>query len=350
MNKNRNRQPLNRRRFIRRGVTAACAVAAIGGAGALIRKSRRGFSATEGGGQTSPFVYDTGRLDTIDPGLIRFGEERSVRCPREEPKRIAIGPNDHLYIAAGNYVSVLDEKGGVESEIALNEPARCLAIGLDGTVYVGMRKRVELFSSTGRRLNVWEPPGARMWFTGIAVAENDVFVADAGNRVILRLNKQGAVEGRIGERDPKRDIPGFVVPSPYFDLALHPDGNLRAANPGRHRVECYTFEGEIRFYWGTASAAIDGFCGCCNPISLAHLSDGRCVTAEKGLARVKVYSDSGEFESVVAGPDAFGDTTESLENKNLEEGHPLDVAVDSHDRVAILDSAARKVRIMMEKT
>ena len=64
------------------------------------------------------------------------------------------------------------------------------------------------------------------------------------------------------------------------------DGLLRVVNPGRHRIEAYTFDGDLEFSWGKVSVGIEGFCGCCNPVNFAILSDGSFITCEKGLTRV----------------------------------------------------------------
>ena len=122
------------------------------------------------------------------------------------------------------------------------------------------------------------------------MGENNVFAADAGNRVVLRYDKSGKLAGRIGEKNKERNIPGLIIPSPYLGVVLAPDGLLRVNNTGRHRVEAYTVNGDLESSWGKPSNAIEGFCGCCNPIGLALLPDGRYVTCEKGLPRVKVYS------------------------------------------------------------
>ncbi|MBM3243119.1 hypothetical protein FJZ31_43220, partial [Candidatus Poribacteria bacterium] len=50
---------------------------------------------------------------------------------------------------------------------------------------------------------------------------------------------------------------------------------------------------------GYLSMDIDGFCGCCNPVNFAMLPDGRFVTCEKGLPRVKIYDADGTFSGVV---------------------------------------------------
>ncbi len=57
--------------------------------------------------------------------------------------------------------------------------------------------------------------------------------------------------------------------------------------------------------WGLSSNGLEGFGGCCNPTDIALLPDGRVVTSEKGLPRVKVYSADGQLLSVVVPPEEF---------------------------------------------
>lgn len=141
----------------------------------------------------------------------------------------------------------------------------------------------------------------------------------------------------------------FVVPSPYFPIAMGPDGLLRVSNPGAHRVEAFTLDGHLELAWGKPSERIEGFCGCCNPAHLAVLPDGRIVTAEKGIPRVKVYSAEGTFEGVVAGPESLSPNlaaaTETREDLRL---HPVSVAADSRGRILVLDPVARCVKIFVE--
>ena len=180
------------------------------------------------------------------------------------------------------------------------------------------------------------------------MSENDVFAADAGNRIIWRCDRSGKIAGRIGEKNKERNVPGFIVPSPYLDVELHRDGLLRVNNPGRHEVEAYTINGDLELAWGKPTAAIDGFCGCCNPIGLALLPDGHIVTCEKGLPRVKVYTTDGIFESVVAGAESFMENAKACEGGECTNGG-LDAAVDSRGRVYILDIVTEDIRVMAKK-
>ncbi len=344
MNGQEPERDVSRRGFLKRGARTAGALAAVG-AGLDIFE-QLAVAANEK--NANPFPYDTGRLSKTDPKLVAYEETARFKCPRGEAHRIACGADDQLLIAAGNYISILSRDGALQSEIALGGPAQCVAVAKDGTIYAGARNQVEVFDAKGQRKASWEVIEKRPWITGLAVAEKDVFAADSGNRVVWRYDRDGKVAGRIGAKDKERNIPGFVVPSPYLDVALHRDGLIRVNNPGSHLVEAYTFDGDRELAWGRYSAAIDGFCGCCNPIALDVLPDGRIVTCEKGVPRVKVYANDGAFECVVAGAESFPENVKANEGGDPLRG-ALDATVNSRGRVCILDPVSGTVRVMARK-
>ncbi len=308
--------------------------------------SQRGQAAEKA--TTNPFAYDVSHLQKTDPKLIAYEETARWKAPHAEAKRIAIGPDETLYLCSGNYLTAMNRSGERGLEIALAEPSRCCAVEKDGTIYLGLRDHIEVFDAKGQRKATWGSPGKQAWLTGIAVTENEVFVADAGNRVVLRYDKSGKLRHRLGEKNKERNIPGFIIPSPFFDVEIARDGLLRVSNPGRHRVELYTADGDFEGAWGTVSMGIKGFCGCCNPINLALLPDGRFITCEKGLPRVKVYGATGEFESVVAGVESFVENGKACGPADCTAGG-LDAAVDAQGRIYILDLVTGDVHVMKPK-
>lgn len=300
-------------------------------------------------GRDNPWAYDVSRYETTDPQLIGYREARRFPAPRPDARRLTCGPDGRLWLGAGHAVVALEETGGIGAELALSGPVRCLAVAPDGAVFVGLRDHVEVFDARGERRAVWDAPPGRVWLSGLLATAEAVFAADSGNRVVWRYDRAGKVVGRLGDKDPARGIPGFALPSPHLDVELHPDGRLRINNTGRHLVETYTFEGERLAAWGKPGMGIESFCGCCNPIALAVLPDGRIVTAEKGLPRVKVYQPDGRLDCVVAGVESFPENLRATrgESRNDTLNLSLDVAADARGRIYLLDPVSATVRVMV---
>jgi sugar lactone lactonase YvrE len=284
------------------------------------------------------FSYDLTEYRKVPANLITFEEKDAVPTGLTEPRGIAVGPDDRLWVAGDKAVRCFGADGKLASEFATAGAPQRVAISKTGDIYVLMSDHVEVYGADGKLTAAWPPAGPKSLLTCIALGEKDVFVADAAEAVVLRYDLTGKLIKKIGAKDETRAIPGIVVPSPYFDVLIGPKDALWIVDPGRRRVECYNFDGDLRWYWGRASPKIEYFCGCCNPTHIALMPDGRFVTSEKGLPRVKIYTKAGEFETVVAPPSAFDEKAEGL-----------DVAVDSQGRVLVLDPTNRKVRAFMRK-
>jgi hypothetical protein len=340
MNEISKNQLVTRRGFFQLGADAA-KLLALGAA--LGTGKDRAFAANKPG--VNPWAYDDTIYRKTDPKLIRYREVNRFNSTRPSPRCVALGNGDKLFIGAGKFVTEHRLDGSVLSETTVSSEVRCLAVANDGMIYVGMRERVEVYNGKGQLQSEWTPPPGKPYLTGLAVNNTDLFVADAGNRVVLRYDRAGKLKGRIGAKDPEKRKPGFIVPSPFFDVELAKDGLLRVTNPGRHQVEAWTMEGDLESSWGKPGAAIENICGCCNPINLALLSDGRTVTFEKGIPRVKVYSADGAFESVVAGAESFEENARLCGPNDCTVGG-LDGVVDAKGRIYILDLVAANVRVM----
>ncbi|MFZ5830138.1 MAG: hypothetical protein ACOY3P_08620 [Planctomycetota bacterium] len=296
------------------------------------------------------FQYDLAQYMEVDPKLVAFHEVARWPLDLEQPRAVAVAEGGTLVIVGDKALLRLSGEGALLKTLALEgEPLSVAAAGSNhvypGRIYVGLTDHVETFDGD-KRVAVWAREGLVSVLTSIAVARNDVFVADAGERIVWRYDTEGKKLGRIGDRDEARDVRGFSIPSPYFDCAIGPNELLHVVNPAYHRIESFTFDGYPGPRWGKAGMQIEAFSGCCNPSNIAIFADGRVVTAEKGLPRVKVYSPEGEFESVVVGPKVLAPGAAALdETRDEHRLQPVDVAVRGDGTIFVLDPLAKCVRV-----
>jgi len=279
-------------------------------------------------------LYNQSEIRKVDPSLIRYRPTSRWPTLFKAARGLAVGPQDRIYVAGDTGVRVFEPDGRLALAFKTGGEPGCLAVAADGTVFVGLVDHMEVHDAAGKRSAAWPCPGVGTLLRSVAVQDDRVFAADAGNRVVLCYDRAGALVRRIGKASTGDEDEGFFLRSnDHFDLAAGPDGALWVANAGRFRLERWTSEGELKWLWGAGSTKVQDFFGCCNPAHFALLPGGGFVTSEKGLLRVKTYSPEGVFDAVVAPPTDFS-----------EEAGSLDVAADSRGRVLVLDPSAGEVR------
>lgn len=284
----------------------------------------------------NPFEY---RLDRYRRSEARqaYLELTPIKLPLQQPYAIAVFGN-WLAVSGDRTVLLFTLEGDPLTQWPTERPVSCLAFDEQGNLYLGHGESVQVRDPNGNVSAQWQDLGVDAVLTSIAVAKEQVFVADAGQKVVWRFDRQGNLLGKIDRRSASDDGQGFVIPSPYFDLALDEDGSLWVVNPGKHQFENYTLDGRLRTFWSRSSFALDGFSGCCNPSHIALLPDGSFVTSEKGLPRIKIHGLHGEFLALVAGPEKFDEAVVGI-----------DLAVDENGRIYALDPLRKQVRRFEKK-
>lgn len=263
------------------------------------------------------------RLRQVDPALMKWRELPQIPTSPRLATYLAVGPAFQIFVG--------DQRGaeGIKGGISLGMSGiTCLA--WDGKLLVGTRDGVYAFPEASPSQKLTLDLGPRAYITAIAPAKDGLWIADSGNRQVLHLDKSGKIIGTIGKEQ-------LVTPSPHLKVVLRPDGDLLINNPGKLRVDTYSPAGVLKNSFGKAGVDTKGFCGCCNPIDVALLPDGKIVTAEKGLPRVKVYKADGTLESVVAAP------------KDLSSQCQPQIAVNRQGQILVLDPPARLVRVFERK-
>ncbi|MHC4914935.1 MAG: NHL repeat-containing protein [Planctomycetota bacterium] len=279
------------------GWAIALAVLLLAAAGAYLLHRERRRS------RELPYQYDMDSIREVRPDLIYYRETARMPTGLKTARGIATGAGDRILVTGDSEVVILGSDGKRLGGFAVK--GRPGPVATDGDdVFLGLGTRLAVYSSSGQHRADWTGLGEKAVITSIAVEGDDVFIADYGNRIVWRFDRGWALRARIGEKDEARGIPGFIVPSPVFDVVVAPGKGLWAANPGRRRLELYDREGKLLRSWGRASV------------------------------RIKVYTSEGKLSAVVAAPGHFGETA-----------LPLDVAVDSAGRILALDPRGMFVRV-----
>jgi len=282
----------------------------------------------------NPYEYNVDEFKKVDPALISHKEVRQIKVDMGETGGIATS-NGQIWLAAGKWVKILTLDGKLVSEFLVEENPHSIAVS-EKQVVVGYLKSFTAYSISGDKQFQSGDINDSTVITSLAIWNEKIIVADMGKRRVYLFNqnqKEKEFEGVSGAKN----LHGFVIPSPYFDVAINAQNELWVANTGMHTLQQYDENGNVLRSWNKASLEIDGFCGCCNPAQFTFQPDGRFITSEKGMPRIKIYSPEGKLESVVAAPDKFTDN-----------GHAPEVATLGETIVA-LDYDKKMIRIFEKK-
>jgi hypothetical protein len=249
-----------------------------------------------------------------------------------------MGPDDTLYTLGDDEIRIFDFDGALLRRWNVKPGAACLEVGRDERIYIGSLGRVDIYTPNGEHaggIDVGEGK-RRAAVTAIRIHENEILVADAIAKIIRRYDAAGKQLGVIGDRNKTGS---FMLPNGWLDFDIDSNGIIQATDTGRHRVTGWSMNGKPLGAFGKFGMQDPAdFVGCCNPVNLAVTLEGNIVTAEKMVARVKVFSPEGNLIAYI-GPENFDP---KCTNIHLE--------VDSRDRIITADPVQRIIKIFSPTT
>jgi len=213
-------------------------------------------------------------------------------------KAVAVSSAGDIYAGGDSFINRYDKNLNLIWNLKTPYPVTSLTLSGD-TIFAGTMELILIVSTDSKIKNEWGPYDDKSIITSVSSNNTYIVFADAGNKMLYILDKGGEVIYMIGQNDGQ-----FIVPSPYFDVALTGDNMLFVANTGHRRVETRSIDGDLLSYFGEPGTAPDAFCGCCNPAHFAVIPQG-FVTAEKGINRIKILNNKGEFVEYVSAKNNF---------------------------------------------
>jgi len=280
----------------------------------------------------NPYAFDLREFEHVDPSLVKYKESKRIKLNHQgaavvdyRAGKLALGFEDQI--------QVIDTSGREIFRKSIAKPSTAIFISPNNQIYLGCKTYLEIYDMKGVLVKSLAQIDSGAYITSIAMLENKIVVANAGGPEIILYNMDGLLETRFDGSGQESNEFGFVIPSPFFDVDVDPDGELWIANTGLQKIQNYTMDGKLRAFWGTSGYELQDFTGCCNPAHFLILSDGSFVTCEKGLVRIKVYRPSGELDAFVAPPNSFANKSD-----------PLDLTSDEHDNLYALDISQGMIR------
>ena len=289
-------------------------------------------------------------LRHIPPELIGYRQTAVFATPVPGmPTSFAL-LNDSTFVVGSadpTMLSLFDETGALLRTIKLPDTPLAIACGTPNTLFTGkivvaFPRVSAVYDTEGNRETSWEQPGQE--YRSLALTPTHVFAVCSRNRIAHRFDATGKYKNMFGNLNhPNRYLgfDGFIVFAAPITMTFSPKSDLLyIANPGKHRVDVFTQDGtyQPKLGWGEPSGKLEGFAACCNPIGLAVLEDGRILTVEKGISRIKIYRTDGTLDTVVAGPDVLDNPPPEIARTPIEPGGRYFSAVPLSDgRIAVFD-------------
>ncbi len=286
-------------------------------------------------GDKNPYEYNVDEYREVPVELISHDEIRQIKVDLCQEGALAVHGRN-IYLAACNELKIIEDGRKVVNKFSVDPSPASIAVS-DDFIAVGYNDYIKLYEHSGDAIATSEVVSDRSVYTSVAIKNDNVYIADAGKRVVRIFNKEAKQLSFFEGVSEASNLIGFIIPSPYFEVAVSSDGELWATNPGMHALQNYNDKGDLLRSWDQISIRIDGFSGCCNPAQVAILPDGSFVTSEKGMPRIKIHAVNGDLISVVAPPAAF-DGEQAPE-----------VAAWGQDTIVALDYDQKLLRIFAKK-
>lgn len=280
----------------------------------------------------SPESNSTAQLsaDSLKPDQDNWFVSRIFDPGTASLKAVTVSPSGLIYLGGDSWVSCFDENFKLVWNLKTMKPVTALSVSGD-TLFASTIETIFVLSAKGKLFDEWGPFEESAIITSVTSNRSSVAFTDAGNRIVVVLNRNGDVKKLIGKTGES-----FIIPSPYFDVALTDDNTLFIANTGNRRIETRNTDGSLFRFFGLPGTAPDAFCGCCNPAHFA-LIPGGFVTAEKGINRIKILDEKGKFVEFVSSVNKFVPSI------------PLDVAVKDGKLIYAANPADGKLYVFKRK-
>ena len=153
------------------------------------------------------YELEVDQYKEVDPELISHREAKNFDLGLLLASDMSLYKRN-LYISGNSSLVVIPLDGQAATMHEILPRATCLEVD-EKHIFVGFESHVAKYSHEGELLQEWADLGERTVITNLALMEDKVFVADAGNRRIVIFNHQGEQLGEFeGKAETEAAQPG----------------------------------------------------------------------------------------------------------------------------------------------
>jgi len=249
-------------------------------------------------------LYMTFGKDLFNPGKAQREELRLYNGEYKEVNRLVLDGNINI-LNKGPNDSILYSRSNIVCRI--NPPKEVIKTQFDETVTAISPFEQTIYVATGNKLfaltyvkdsvekQLVTELNEDCVILSIAINNKVIFVSDTNSKNVKAINRDSNDVIFDIEGDPK-----FQIPGPFFPIGLYND-QIWIADPGRHQLQIYNFQGEYVSTW----TPDEPFPGCCNPTDFTIVENGNIITMQKGISEVKMFSPTGGIICTIAPTNAF---------------------------------------------
>jgi hypothetical protein len=141
------------------------------------------------------FAYSVDEFKNVPDELIHYKETKNFKIGFEKPAGLTIAKNK-IYIVGDKKIKIIDRTGKLINEFNLPaEPHTLEAVG--DKIYIAFEKQILVYDEYGIIHKDWGELEENTYLTAIAAFDENIFVADAGTRRILRFNFAGELQNEF---------------------------------------------------------------------------------------------------------------------------------------------------------
>ena len=148
----------------------------------------------------NPYEYNIDEFRKVDSTKILYSEKIYFPVKIHDWAGIAVSDST-IIVATANQLLKFDYSGKQIFSKQLIDTVSCVAIDENRQIWMGMSDYVVMYDQNGTLVKRWNSFGDRALFTSIAVSGENVYVADAGNRIVYQCNTNGQIVQKIGEKN-----------------------------------------------------------------------------------------------------------------------------------------------------